>query len=308
MTGAHRFLHVNLNTPDAARAAELYTQVLGLSVAMQTTAEPIDGALYGRPGVLTHSDATFLYDDRGPRRVTSLELQQWHRPKVVGEPYEDLRVWGLQALGLAVPSLDGVAGAVRAAGGTIVGERPGALLRSGPRTLWVRDHDGVLLELVEERGVPGGRLHRLVVSVDDIDAALGFYGALGFEQVAHEHIADASDVFPTAASGDVVDAYELRLPDDHAFFLLLLVWHRPVVGECAYLQPWHRGLYRFALAVDDVATEHARLVDAGLDAAGEPVVVPMPGTTVPPLSISFFHDPGGVAVELVERPRSAFSP
>ena len=307
VTGAYRFLHANLNTPDVATAAELYTRGLGLAVVMQTNAAPLDGALYGRPGRTTHSDATFLYDDRGSRRAIGLELQQWYRPKVVGTPYDDVRIWGIQALGLALPSLDGAAEAMRAAGGSVVGERDGALLRSGPRTLWVRDRDGVLLELTEERGVPGGRLHRLIISVDDLDAALAFYGALGFEQVAHERIEDASDVFPTAAANDGVDAYELRLPDDHTFFLLLLAWDRPPIGVCAYTEPWHRGLYRFALAVDDVRAEHARLVAAGIDAVGEPTTVSMDGTAVGELTVCFFHDPGGIAVELAERPRSAFA-
>jgi catechol 2,3-dioxygenase-like lactoylglutathione lyase family enzyme len=306
VSGAHHVVHVNLNTADAAAAAGLYT-ALGLAVGMRTSSEPVDGALYGVRGTRTHSDATFLYDDRGPRRASALELQEWHRPRVTGEPYDDLRTWGIQALGLAVPSLEGVADAVRTAGGTVVGERRGALLRSAPRTLWVRDRDCVLLELIEEHGVPSGRLHRLVISTDDIDAALGFYGALGFEQVAHERLSDASDVFPTAAANDVVDAYELRLPEDHTFFLLLLAWERPVVGACAYAEPWHRGLYRFALAVDDVRGEHERVAAAGVDVVTEPTDVPMAGTPVGALTVCFLSDPGGVAVELVERPRSAFA-
>lgn len=307
MTGAYRFLHANLNTPKAAASALLYTEAIGLTVRMKTESKPIDGALYGTPGVLTHTDATFLYDDRGPRRIVGLELQEWYRPKVTGEVYADLRSWGNQALGFALPTLDGAADAVRAAGGAVVGERSGVLLRSGPRTLWVRDREGVLLELAEDGGVPSGRMHRLIVSVDDRDAALGFYGAIGFEQVAHEHISDASDVFPTAEAGDVVDAYEMRLSDDHGFSLLLLAWERKPLGVFAYAQPWHRGLYRCALAVEDVAAEHARLVAAGVEAVGEPTTVPMEGTAAGDLTVCFFHDPGGIAIELVERPRSAFA-
>ncbi|HVU71366.1 MAG TPA: VOC family protein [Mycobacteriales bacterium] len=306
MSGARRFLHTNLNTADAAAASAFYRDAFGLRVVMQTRSDPVDGALYGTPGVDTHSDATFLYDDRGPRQAVGLELQEWYRPPVDGELYADVRTPGMQALGLAVPTLDGLEERVVAHGGRVVARLDSDLRGSGEPTMWIRDRDGVLVEVAEQGGIPGTRLQRLVVSTADVDAALRFYAAVGFGPAAQHRVDDAPAVMPTAPDGGGLDAHDLRLPDDPGFALLLLAWDEPAAGA-AYDRPWHRGLYRCALAVDDVRAEHARLVGAGFDRVDPPTTVPMAGTKVGDLTVCFLRDPFGVTVELVERPRAAFA-
>ena len=59
------------------------------------------------------------------------------------------------------------------------------------------------------------------------------------------------------------------------------------------------GLFRMALAVDDVRAAYEGCADAVQ--IGEPEYVPLPGTPLGGLWVSFLRDLDGVTVELVER-------
>jgi catechol 2,3-dioxygenase-like lactoylglutathione lyase family enzyme len=63
----------------------------------------------------------------------------------------------------------------------------------------------------------------------------------------------------------------------------------------------HRGLFRMAMAVPDVRAAVAAARAAGVDAS-DATFVPLPGTPLGGLWVSFFRDPDGVMVEFVERP------
>jgi catechol 2,3-dioxygenase-like lactoylglutathione lyase family enzyme len=66
----------------------------------------------------------------------------------------------------------------------------------------------------------------------------------------------------------------------------------------------HRGLFRIALAVEDVRAAAAEAAAAGFD-VGEPTYIELPGTPLGGLWVAFLRDPDGVMVEFVERPASA---
>jgi catechol 2,3-dioxygenase-like lactoylglutathione lyase family enzyme len=70
--------------------------------------------------------------------------------------------------------------------------------------------------------------------------------------------------------------------------------------------PFHQGLYRMAIAVDDVHAAYASLREAGI-AKQPPYTFHLPGTPLTDgLTIIFLRDPDGILVELVERPRQFF--
>jgi catechol 2,3-dioxygenase-like lactoylglutathione lyase family enzyme len=66
-----------------------------------------------------------------------------------------------------------------------------------------------------------------------------------------------------------------------------------------------QGLYRMALAVDDVrAAAGALAADGRCGKVPETVTIPMPDTPTGGFTVLFLADPDGAVVELAERPRS----
>jgi hypothetical protein len=67
-----------------------------------------------------------------------------------------------------------------------------------------------------------------------------------------------------------------------------------------------QGLYRMALAVEDVQAAHDAIVASGVvDDVPEPQFVPMPDTPTGGFTVMFLKGPDDAVVELVSRPRSA---
>ncbi len=120
---ARRFLHVCLNIRDFDRSRRFYGDALGLRLAMQTdAARSEDAAVLGIAGP-TSSRASFMYDWRGPRSSSALELVEWMDPPTEGRPYDDVSIPGLHAFAVSVPSLKGMSDRIVAAGGTVLRER-----------------------------------------------------------------------------------------------------------------------------------------------------------------------------------------
>ena len=100
--------------------------------------------------------------------------------------------------------------------------------------------------------------------------------------------------------------YTATLTLDGACHLELTQWIEPVSTGHPYPRGNHRGLYRFALAVDDVRASYETLAESAAYVIEAPRYVPLPGTPLGGLWISFLKDPDGVVVELIERPRSSY--
>jgi catechol 2,3-dioxygenase-like lactoylglutathione lyase family enzyme len=134
--------------------------------------------------------------------------------------------------------------------------------------------------------------------VRNLEASVRWYGLIGFEP------ADRYD--DVKVEEGVVSVASLRPRADPSLSLELTAWSSPEVTGSPIGPANHVGIYRIALAVDDVAAARAELA-AVLPDVPEPIWVPLPGTKLGGVTVLFLTDPDGVVVELVERPRRAMT-
>jgi catechol 2,3-dioxygenase-like lactoylglutathione lyase family enzyme len=300
---ARRFLHVCLNTALGAPAVAFHAAIADLSVGMATGVQHgagsvldigADGSTPDKPFV---AETTFLYDHRGPRVTSALEIVHWMDPATTGETYRSPANPGLHALTYAVPA---VAEHVSAAGATIEGQADTGLLWPTSRATFVRDPDGVLVELLEsEPGAPA-ESRGIRLCCRDLDATVTWYRAIGFGIV----VPPTAVTVPAAALGgdgaDVaVRAARLALAEEPSF-ALTVIEHPDAAGD-SWEEPYHRGLYRMALRVENLRDATAELDRRGVVYEG-PKWIPLDGTKIGGMSILFLRDPDGVMVEFVERP------
>jgi catechol 2,3-dioxygenase-like lactoylglutathione lyase family enzyme len=294
---ATSFLHCNLNCADLARSARFYEQLFDLRAVMRMDDAEQDGDGIGIAGK-TVSSTVFLYDHRGGRVGPALELIGWSTPPLVGESYREPRHVGLQGVAFGVPRLPEEA-AVRALGGTAVDRGKDA---DGRALLAARDPDGVWVEMVED-GSARAQARSLRLSCSDLERSVAWYETIGF-RVAR---AARDESWPASRSGIPAgaDVRTASLTLNGAYALELVEWRRPRGDGRPYDRANHRGLYRMALAVDDVRASVQALAATGAHRPAAPVHFPLPGTPIAGLWISFLRDPDGVVVELVERPGAA---
>jgi catechol 2,3-dioxygenase-like lactoylglutathione lyase family enzyme len=284
-------MHCNLNVRSMAAAVPVY-EALGLTVRMRSHAEGADSTAMGIPRG-TDSDAWFLYDHRGGRASPAVELVEWTDPVTAGDTYAAPHEVGMQALGFDVPSVPDAAAAAVGAGAT---RREG-----GPDGVdaVVADVDGVAVELTAA-AVPAATLRYVRVSCADLEATTRWYEQLGFA-------ADTESAGPQSMRGPdgttEVQERVLSLAGSSPLQLRLDRWPGTDPGDRAHLDANHRGLFRMAMGVPDAraAVDAARV--AGVDAS-DATYIPLPGTPLGGLWVSFFRDPDGVMVEFVERPTS----
>jgi catechol 2,3-dioxygenase-like lactoylglutathione lyase family enzyme len=287
---ATQVLHCNVNVLDVAAAAPVYEDGLGLTVRMRSEEPHGDATAMGITGPI-HSLVWFLYDHRGGHVSPAIELVEWRTPPTAGSAYEDPKAIGMQALRFTVPSVDDAARALARAGATVTGRRAVATYTARV-DMELLDRDGVRLELIEERGVVAATFNGVRISCTDLDAATAWYGALGWRPVA-----DTAEITWEGAS-DVGRVRPLALAS-HPFELHLTAWPSGEPRPAAHDTGNARGLFRMALAVDDVRAAYAARV-ATVQIL-EPEYVPLPDTPLGGLWVSFLRDPDGVTVELVER-------
>jgi catechol 2,3-dioxygenase-like lactoylglutathione lyase family enzyme len=280
-------LHCNLNVATLASAVGLY-ESLGLGVKMRSRAEGQDASAMGL-GDSTTSEAWFLYDSRGGRGAPAVELVEWIAPQTSGEAYGHPGEVGMQALGFDVPDVGAAVRAATAQGGRL---RPGGPADVGTVIL---DADGVALEL-SAAAVESPLLRYARIVCADLERSARWYGLLGFDPIGTERTISWDH------AGEAVDVVERRLAlaGPAPLELRLTAWpsHPPTA---AHGQANDRGLFRMALAVPDVrvAVEAAR--QSGAIEASDASFIPLPGTPLGGLWVSFFRDPDGVMVEYVER-------
>lgn len=293
---AHAVLHCNLNTTDVERAATVHLALFGGDPRMRSVSVDSDATAMGL-GSRTSSVTTFLFDARGPRAAPALELVGWTDPPTApATPGQ--REAGFTALGYRVPALRRVL-ARAAATGVPAEPVPGGLAVRGAVRDAVRlvDPDGVTVEVVEIPPAEGDPAAAALLSHErmrcaDLDRTIAWYAAVGWRVRARGNGPEG----PTAS---------LVLPEDPTFSLEFE--QRPAPPGSTGPRPANtRGLYRIALAVEDVTAAHAALVASGeLGAVPEPVAIPMPDVPTGGFTVLFLADPDGAVVELVDRPRSA---
>ncbi|GGL13717.1 VOC family protein [Nocardia jinanensis] len=289
---AHAVLHCNLNTVAVDRSSAFHMAIFGLDPRMRSISRDDDSATMGL-GDSTDSITSFLFDARGPRSAPALELVGWSRPQT--EPAEPGMVAPiLSALGFRVAALADFTKRLTAAGVSPVPIEGGLMVRGRKcAALRFADPDGVAFEVVEMAPADTDPRRAALLSHErmrcsDLAAALAWYEGIGWQ------VRSRDDVDGRATASMI-------LPEDPTFSLEFV--EIPAVSgtpRAANTQ----GLYRIALAVDNVREAYNSLVDSGAHGTvPEPVVFAMPDIPTGGFEVLFLADPDGGVVELVERPR-----
>lgn len=305
---ARRFLHICYCCADDQEVANFLVEGLDMKQVMRTTDQYDSGAILG----IDHdvrSVGNFVYDRRGPRTSPAIEVQGWYDPTPKGEPSTDPFRVGIKALGFAVPSVDTAIARLTAMGCSVLADGNSPF---DARHAAVLDPRNVTLDLVEDSGLAEGesQMHHLRITVRDLEESLPFYDMLGFDVLERGTLTDAAFVGPAGAAGaiegDASATYAtLRLPDE-PFEVRLIQWHNPVGHGDHYAEPWHSGIFRAALGVDDTRASYDYLTGTGAKFDRPPLQVELTGTPVPDMWITFISDPNAIPYEFVQRPRGIF--
>jgi catechol 2,3-dioxygenase-like lactoylglutathione lyase family enzyme len=298
---ARRFLHICYCCDDASAVSDFFVNGLAMRNTMQTTDEYSSGAILGLD-YQVRSVGSFVYDKRGPRTSPAVEVQGWYDPTPVGTPSVDPFEIGIKALGFAVPSIDQAVATLTELGCAVQSDGPSPY---DERIVTLIDSRGVMLELVENPSLDAEatQMDHLRITVVSLAESLPFYDMLGFEVTERGNIADGTFV---GLAGFVDGEYvRMRLPDE-PFEVRLIEWRSPVGHGRHYTEPYHAGIFRAALGVDDTRVSYAAMSAAGAVFDRPPMEVELSGTPVPDMWITFISDPNGIPYEFVQRPRSAF--
>jgi len=288
-----RALHCNLNTCVLAAAAAVYEEGLGFRTRMRSRSEQGDSRCLGIQSP-TDSTVWFLFDHRGGRVGPAIELAEWETPPTGGESYDEPTAVGMHALGMSVSSVAVAAEQVIAAGATRTGRS------SSNVDAVVLDADGVAIDLTTGAG-DGVALAYLRLNCADLERTTQWYEAIGLTRAGPLDIERWKDPDLPGGGADV-PTQRMTFGDPSGFELRLTNWPGTPSNGGAHNDANHRGLYRMAMAVDDVReTVASAQADDRLDPS-EPVHIPLPDTPLGGLWVSFLRDPDGVTVEFVERP------
>lgn len=290
---AHAVMHCNLNTTDGERAAAFYMAAFGVEPRMRSIEQSGDATAMGL-GPDVASCTTFLYDRRGPRAAPALELVDWVRPKTT-PAWPGHAPSSFIAVGFRVRSLRHLRARLTALGHP-ASDVPGGLRVRGRMlpALRTMDPDGVVVEAVEMPIAPNdpeldGLISHERMRAADLERTLAWYAAIGWVQ----RDGGAEDGVPWAS---------IVLPEDPTFSL---EFEQAEHAEGSPRTANTRGLYRMALAVDDVhAAAGSLAADGGCSEVPEPSHMPMPDTPTGGFTVLFLSDPNGAVVELVQRPRN----
>jgi catechol 2,3-dioxygenase-like lactoylglutathione lyase family enzyme len=291
-----RFLHTNYNCRNVDVLEAWYGPLFGLRTVMRSVAADTDGIAHGlRQEIL--ADTAFLYDHRGARRATSLELVGWTDPPIMGTPYRNPWDHGIHALAYIVAELDDVVDRAVRTGGR--------LERRTARAALLRDPEGVAVEVIGA-DIAQPEAHHMRIVVNDMARTVDWYSALGYTASNELILIPASELWEGDADHAITGEVAMVGTDDPTYANIFTTWSGPPPDGPAYGGPTHSGLYRMALAVDDVPEAYDALRRAGM-ATYPPYTFPLPGTPIGEgLTILFLRDPNGIVVELVQRPRSFF--
>jgi catechol 2,3-dioxygenase-like lactoylglutathione lyase family enzyme len=299
---ARRVLHTCYVCRDADAATTFFVDALGMRNTMRTTDEYSPGDIFSMDQPI-RSVASFVYDTRGPRVSPAIEIQAWSDPETWGSPSTDPTEVGIKAVGFTTSTFNTTVNGLTAHGCVAV---RGTVGEPGARMVTLIDPCNITIDVHEDPAAPAGlvRISHLRATVTDLEPSLAFYERLGFAFMECRSLEGSALSFAPSDSADAT-VVTLRLPDE-PFRLQLVQWHAPASHGRHYDRPFHAGLYRAALCVDDTRAAYASMSAAGAEFDRPPLEVELSGTPVPDMWITFISDPDGIPWEFVQRPRSAF--
>lgn len=298
---ARRFLHICYCCPDDVEVSSFLVDAFKFRNTMRTTDEYSSGAILGIERDV-RSIGNFVYDRRGPRTSPAVEVQGWYDPTPVGTPSTDPYRIGVKALGIAVPSVETAVADLVGRGCTVVADGTSPI---DGRHATLLDPRQVTLDIVQDDslGADETQMHHLRINAKSLDESIPFYEMLGFEVIERSDLTDAT--FVGGPSEAAATYARLRLPDE-PFEVQLIEWTNPAGHGEHYAEPYHAGLFRAALGVDDTRASYEYLTSTGAVFDRPPMEVELSGTPVPDMWITFISDPNGIPYEFVQRPRKAF--
>jgi catechol 2,3-dioxygenase-like lactoylglutathione lyase family enzyme len=140
--------HVCFTVSDLDATIAFWTHLLGKGPSSRHESSPTDATVTGYPGV-RFSAAYFQL----PGNLL-LELFQYHNPETARPPSSETYVVGAAHVGLVVDDLDKSYRHLQGSGCTFRSEGPVNIEggeHSGARTMYVRDRDGITIEILEFR-------------------------------------------------------------------------------------------------------------------------------------------------------------
>ena len=296
-------IHVNANCSDVGRSKPYYESVADLFARFHTYPEPQDGTAFGIDGGLQW-DAWIMANKQGIEGVPAVDLLEWKMPPPLGSPYSEISHLGMVRLCFAVTDIDAHYARLTQEGVRCVSTPVPCPLwpGEGTRMFCVTDPDGIWLQFVQGNAA---QFQYVNVNCSNLQRSAEFYAeVLGF---AIESRSRPGPVPGTGfgIDGDVEwDACFLKLPGQPSgtFRVNLVEWKRPRPIPSPYREANHLGLYRMAMAVDDIGSAYHELKRKGVECLSPPITLNMDRSD-PPRTACFmlFLDPDGTCLEFIEQ-------
>lgn len=289
-------IHINVNCTDIAAAKRFFETVVGLTAANHPKAEPQAGEGMGLNGPAQWDG--YAMQDAGGWSGAMVDLLQWRIPPTEAQSANGIDRLGYTWLTIEVPDVDAAIARARQ------WELP-ALTVSDSAACWLRTSDGLPIEL---RQAAGQQIHLAYVTVNcrDLVRTRAWYGELfGFQALGDVQTLTLPATLAGVAAPVTVQAQRMGLPDRKHGFSIQLV-QRPDLQ--ALLPPLAKanaqGIFRMALAVEDISVSYPQLRDMGADCPLPPCWLHLgPESPVEAVWALFFRDPDGTCVELIQTPQ-----
>lgn len=289
-------IHINVNCTDIAASKRFFETVVGLTAANHLKAEPQAGEGMGLNGPAQWDG--YAMQDAGGWSGTMVDLLQWRIPPTEVQSANGINRLGYTWLTVDVPDVAAVIERARQWTLPVLTVRESA-------ACWLRNPDGLPIEM---RQAVGQQVHLAYVTVNcrDLVRTRAWYGDLfGFQALGDVQTLTLPATLAGAAAPVTVQAQRMGLPDrKHGFGIRLM--QRP--DSQALLPPLAKanaqGIYRMALAVEDISVSYLQLRDMGADCPLPPCWVHLgPESPVEAVWALFFRDPDGTCVELIQTPQ-----
>ncbi|MFN8624421.1 MAG: VOC family protein [Candidatus Binatia bacterium] len=290
-----KIVHINANCIDIAAARRFFEDVIGLTAANHLKAAPQSGAGMGLSGE-AQWDGYAMQDANG-WAGTMLDLLQWTLPPTELSPGAAIDRLGYSWAAIDVPDV----------AATIEHGRQWPLpiiTDSASDTGWLQTPDGLPIEIR-----PGTcrqtSLAYVAINCRDLARTRAWYTTtLGFQTVDEVH----TRTLPAALAGSpaplTVQVQGMTFTGRaHSFGIQLVQRTDTCTPRPPRTKANAHGLFRLAVAVEDVASSYRRLQALGADCPLEPCWLQLgPEAPVEGVWALFFRDPDGTCVELIQTP------